>query len=91
MNYAKLVDQTLIPAPNPILAGSDYIGNPPDSRYLEQGFKPVRYSSQPESLGDGHYEMVWTESESAILQGWRWVEDAEISDEAALSILLGGE
>lgn len=91
MNYAKLVNDYPQYAPNPILRNGSYIGNPPDSVYEEEGYKPVRYTDQPEPLGDGYYMENWTETDTEIVQGWEWVDDPNISDEEALNIIMGGE
>ena len=94
MRYAKLINNDLQFAPNPIRAGDNIIGNPPDDVYLAEGYKPVRFTQQPEPLGGGHYDAVWTETEDAIVQSWIWREAAdedEITDAEAMEILLGGE
>lgn len=91
MKYAKLINNFPSYAPNPILIDGSYIGNPPDSVYEAEGYKPVRYTDQPEPLGDGYYMEKWTETETEIVQGWEWVDDPNISDEEALNIIMGGE
>lgn len=93
MTYAKLINSYPSFAPNPILYDSNYIGNPPASVYEAEGYKPVQYTNQPESLGAGWWVETWTETKDAILQGWTWHEatdEDEISSEEALQILLGG-
>ena len=90
MSYAMLNNPMLRFAPNPMLHNGRWIGNPPPELYLELGYKPVVWSEQPEPTGDGYYAETWTETDAAILQSWRWVDDPEISDAEALDIMLGG-
>lgn len=93
MAYAKLIDGNLSYAPNPILNNGFRIGNPPQEIYLDEGYKPVSLTDQPEPRGVGWWVETWSETEEAIVQGWTWHEAAdedEISPEEALQILLGG-
>lgn len=92
--YAKLIDNRLIIAPNPILHDGLWHGNPPGAIYLAEGYKPVTCTDQPPPQGVGRYEEIWTETADAIVQGWVWHEatdEDEISDAEALDVLLGGE
>lgn len=94
MRYAKLKDGKLVFAPNPILHAGLWHGNPPPEIYLAEGYKPVRYTDQPEPQGDGRFVETWTETEEAIVQGWVWHEatdEDEISDTEALALLTGGD
>ena len=94
MRYAKLINGYPVFAPNPILHNGMWYGNPPGEVYLEQGYKPVQYTDQPEPQGVGRYEATWTETDEAIVQGWTWHEatdEDEIDPEEALDLLLGGE
>lgn len=94
MQYAKLINGSIIYAPNPILHDGLWYGNPPPEVYLTEGYKPVRYTNQPEPQGVGRWEETWTETDEAIVQGWVWHEAAdedEISPEEALDMLMGGE
>ena len=90
MKYAKLINNSPVYAPNPILHNGSYIGNPPDSVYEEEGYKPVRYTDPP--VTDVGYEAVegWTETETEIIQTWEIVE-AEVDPANAMEILFGGE
>ena len=94
MTFAKLVHDRLEYAPNPILRGGNYIGNPPASEYEAEGYKPVQYADQPEPLGVGWWNESWTETDDAIVQSWEWHEatdEDEISDAEAMQMLTGGE
>jgi hypothetical protein len=85
MSYAKLIDGEPIFAPNPIRVGGNWIGNPPGEVYLAEGYKAVRYTDPP-GEPDAGYEWVekWTETETAIVQGWELAE-IPISEEDALT------
>lgn len=89
MTYAKLIDGRPQYAPNPILHGGSYIGNPPGAVYEAEGYKPVRYTEQPEAPSGYYYQETWAETEDAIVQGWELVE-VPITEDEALDILLGG-
>lgn len=94
MQYAKLINGSIIYAPNPILHDGLWYGNPPAEVYLTEGYKPVTYADQPEPQGVGRWEEKWTETDEAIVQGWVWHEatdEDEISPEEALDMLMGGE
>lgn len=93
MTFAKLLHSRLEYAPNPILCGSNYIGNPSASVYEANGYKPVRCTDQPEPQGSGYFMETWTDTGEAIVQGWEWrkaTDEDELSDEEALELLLGG-
>lgn len=94
MRYAKLINDSPVYAPNPVLHNGVRIGNPPGSVYEAEGYKPTTLTNQPEPPGVGWYVETWTETDEAIVQGWEWHEatdEDEISPEEALDMLLGGE
>ena len=90
MRYAKLINNSPVYAPNPILRNGSYIGNPPGSVYEEEGYKPVHFTDAPET--DIGYEAVadWMETNTEIIQTWEIVE-AEVDPANAMEILFGGE
>ena len=92
MTYAKLIDGKLILAPNPILVGSNYIGNPPGSVYEAEGYKPVVYTDPP-TVEPGYIAVPgWDEEEDEIVQVWSIEEEPdEVDADRALDILFGGE
>ena len=94
MKYAKLINDSLILAPNPILVDGNWIGNPPGEVYEAEGYKPAVYNEQPKPQGVGWFVETWTETDEALVQGWEWHEatdEDEISDTEAMDMLLGGE
>ena len=84
MKYAKLINNYPTYAPNPILVGDNWIGNPPGEVYEAEGYKPVTYTEPPTEPGEG-YQWVesWSETAEEIVQGWVLVE-VPITDEEAL-------
>lgn len=93
MRYAKLINDSPVYAPNPILHNGSRNGNPPPEVYLAEGYKPVIFHDEPEPLGVGRWEEVWTEDAQNIYRSWEWHEatdEDEISDAEALDILFGG-
>lgn len=95
MKYAKLIDNRLIIAPNPILHDGLWYGNPPAEVLEAEGYKPVSFTEPPGEAPEGYaWRETWTDNGSEIVQGWEAVElppEMDISPEEALDILLGGE
>lgn len=91
MTYAKLTEAGIVFAPRRLRMGGTTVYNPPAELLLELGYKPVIYSEAPE-VGEG-FEAApgWTETEDAIVRTWTLEPEGDISDAAALEILLGGE
>ena len=83
MKYAKLINNSPVYAPNPILINGAYIGNPPGEVYLEQGYKPVRYTDPPETEPGYIAVPGWEETTEEIVQTWT-VEEVPITEEEAL-------
>ena len=91
MRYAKLINNYPTYAPNPILVGDNWIGNPPGEVYEAEGYKVVVYTDPPGESDEGYeWIAVWTEAGDSIVQGWEQVE-AELSADEAMEILFGGE
>ena len=92
MNYAKLINNQLVLAPNPIRVDGNYIGNPPAEIYAAEGYKPVRYTEPPETE-EGYIAVPgWTETEEDIVQTWTVeTEPDEVDADRAMEILFGGE
>ena len=83
MNYAKLIDGAVVYAPNPIIVGDRQIGIPPGDVYIEQGYKPVRYTDPP-VVAEGYVAVPgWEEQAEEIVQTWT-VEQVPITEEEAL-------
>ena len=92
MKYAKLIDGSPQFAPNPILVGDVWIGNPPGEVYLDAGYKPVVFSDVPGDAPEGWaWKDAWVEEDGNIQQVWVLVEETEASDEEAIEYLFGGE
>lgn len=89
MQYAKLINNTLIPAPNPIIIADRQIGNPPSETYISAGYKPVIYNDPPE-VEPGYIAVPgWEEQEDAIIQTWTIEEEPdEVDSDRAMEILF---
>ena len=84
MRYAKLENNYLYYAPNPIMVSGNWYGNPPGSVYEAEGYKPVRYAEQPK-VEPGYIAIPsWCETETEIVQTWS-VETKPITEDEALS------
>ena len=93
MKYAKLLNQVIQFAPNPIAIGDRQIGNPPAEIYLSEGYKPVTYTDPPGDPDPGYiWVSSWVETDESIVQTWEQVEEPdEVDSERAMEILFGGE
>lgn len=92
MRYAKLIDNFPVFAPNPILVGDNWIGNPPGSVYEADGYKPVVYSDPPGEAPAGYqWTETWSEEQGNIQQGWVLEKITELDGEQAMEFLFGGE
>ena len=92
MTYAKLINNYPTYAPNPILVGGNWIGNPPGSVYEAEGYKPVVYTEQPSETPDGCYwSEIWTEEDGNIQQGWALVEKIDVDPAEVIDYLFGGD
>ena len=80
--YAKFIDRVLTSAPRKIKDGDAVTYNPTAEMLLALGYKPVRYTAEPDAVEGYYYEMTWTETEDEIVQGWTAVEDP-YADEAS--------
>ena len=70
MKYGKLINGAVRFAPNPVLIGGNYIGNPPAEVYAGLGDKPVVFTDPPE-VGEGYLAVPgWEETAETIVQTW---------------------
>lgn len=89
--YAKIVDGELSIAPRRLTVGNVTVYNPGDDELLSEGYLPVIFTDPPEAPEGYSYEPGWAEQEEAIVQVWTLAPlSDDISDEEALSIILGG-
>lgn len=76
--FAKLINNALHPAPNPIKYNGYRIGNPKPELLLSLGYKPVIFTDPPDPITEtGWWAETWTETEENITQGWTWCEPEE--------------
>lgn len=75
--YAKLENNTLIPAPHRIVLSGMQIFNPTTDHLTQAGYKPVTETPMPEEPApDGqHYEPTYSDSGDTITQGWTLVDN----------------
>lgn len=77
--YAKLENDTLIPAPRRIVLSGMQIFNPTPDQLTQAGYKPVTETPMPDDAPDGqHYEKTYTDTGDTIMQGWTLVENEEV-------------
>lgn len=80
MMYGKIINNTLSIAPRSVTIGQTHYNPAPLSWLAENGYKPVRYTDEPEQ--EGYYAVPsWTETDDEIVQEWNLVQVSE-SDEA---------
>lgn len=75
--YAKIIDETLIFAPEKYLEYEEngkhkLVCNPQEEHYLAAGYKPVDYGTVPEELGE--YDVSYVESDDKITVVYSAVE-----------------
>lgn len=89
MKYAKLINNELVLAPNPIIIGDYQRFNPPGEVYAEQGYKPVVYTKPPETEPGFIAVPGWEETETEIVQIWTVEEEPdEVDADRAMEILF---
>lgn len=93
--YAKLIDNTLCPAPHTVAWRGHTVNNPSPDKLLELGYLPVTYTEMPADAPNGkHYEEKWEQNNTSIVQVWELADDPEMPEdeltaEEALSIIMG--
>lgn len=89
--YGKLNEGELHIAPKKLNGDGVVVYNPPESMYLEQGWKPVEYTDPPEAPSGYYYESGWSEDEDKIVQTWTLTPLPDDIEEAeAYAIIFGG-
>lgn len=75
--YAKLENDTLIPAPHRIALSGMQIFNPTPDQLIQAGYKPITETPIPEEPApEGqHYEAQYTDAGDTIMQSWVLVDD----------------
>lgn len=90
MQYAKLIDGFIRVAPNPIYIDPYWVGNPTGEMLIGEGYKPVQYTDPGEAPSGYAWSETWSETETAIVQGWELVEASnEVDPYEAMEILFG--
>ena len=89
--YGKQIDSELQIAPKKLNGDGVVVYNPPAEMYLEQGWKPVAFTDEPESPAGYYYESGWEEQADAIVQTWILTPLPDDIDEyEAFDIIFGG-
>lgn len=90
--YGKLIEGDLVAAPKMLPGDGVNVWNPPAAMYLEQGWKPVVFTDEPDNPPEGYtYESGWTETSEQITQTWTLVELPDEIDEAEAYEIIFGE
>lgn len=90
--YAKLINNTIRPAPKKLCHNGNTIFNPSPDILAEHGYLPVTYADMPTDAPSGqHYESGWEEGDK-IVQTWTLTDDPvypepELSAEERISNL----
>lgn len=89
MIYAKLINKNIRVAPKKLTIGDTQVWNAPAEEYLEQGWKPVTFTQEPDPESGFYFIPGWKETSKKITQTWTKTEAPdEVSDSEALSELL---
>ena len=101
--YGKLLNGTLIYAPNSVTVGDKRIINPKEETLLSLGYLPIENTEAPATETGYHAVGSWKQTETGIVRVWAVEEDepteptleeqvAELRDElSAAKILIGLE
>lgn len=74
--YAKLINNTIRPAPKKVPYNGNTIFNPTEDVLLDLGYFPVTYTDMPTDAPEGqHYEYSWEQTDTAVVQVWALVDD----------------
>lgn len=86
--YAKLINQTIVPAPAVLVMENEQIINPTHDALLKAGYLPVQYVNPPEAP-NGYYAVPsWVQTAEAIVQTWTVIEDTRPLTESELGRML---
>lgn len=92
MRYAKLVNGYPRYNTNPIFIDPYWVGNPTGEMLIAEGYKPVIYTTPPETQPGYIAVPGWEETETEIVQIWTVEEEPdEVDADRAMEILFGGE
>lgn len=75
MLYAKLIDNIIKWARNPIVYRGFRIANPPAEIYLDLGYKPVHFTDPPEVELSWEAVYSWREDPEEIVQVWTVIQE----------------
>lgn len=93
--YAKLINNTIRPAPKKLFHNGNTTFNPSPDILAEHGYLPVTYADMPTDASNGqHYESHWEQNDTEIVQVWTLVDnpvepEPELSADEALNIIVG--
>lgn len=90
--YGTLNNGVVTYAPDIIRLDDVTIINPPEEVLIEQGYKPIIRTDQPESEDGFYFNSVWEEIDGVIKQVWNKIEIPELEDDILTKvnkILLG--
>lgn len=89
--YGKLTEGELQTAPKKLEINGNWVWNAPAEDYLAQGWKPVRFTDEPEPIEGYFWQSGWTETETEIVQTWTQEPLPDDVDEAEAWNILFGE
>lgn len=93
--YAKLINNTIRPAPKKLCHNGNTIFNSSPDILAEHGYLPVTYADMPTDASTGqHYESNWEQNDTEIVQVWTLFDNSaetepELSADEALNIIMG--
>lgn len=73
MQYGKLINGQIVPAPNPLHVNRGMVYNPSGYLYQSVGYRPIIDTPQPEQPEDGstvYYASHWEEIDGEIVRVW---------------------
>lgn len=79
MQYGKLIDGHLVPAPNPLHVNRGMVYNPSGDLYAAVGYKPIVDTPipEPEDGTEVYYASHWEEQDGQIVRVWTEADPPE--------------
>jgi hypothetical protein len=90
IEYGKLINGILQPAPNKIKTDEGTIYNPPGETLQSLGYLPLHYTDVPEVDEDHYLSCSWSEINNELVQEWH-INEAQPTVEDILNVLMGEE
>lgn len=90
VEYGKLINGILQPAPKKIKTNEGIVYNPSYEMIQPLGYLPLHYTDAPEVDEDHYLSCSWSEINNELVQEWH-INEAQPTIEDILNVLMGEE